>query len=152
MKNLKIPSLVLILTVAILFSCKDKKDDPPSDEVVQLGLLAKTWKSSSVTYQGSPDSGDWSSFTITITDGSYTSSGVSDGRDLVWPSTGTWVFKDAGTDNVDVNTAVRGDGVEILLTVDEANLTMSFTYDESINGRVNGINGIDGPWIFSMTN
>lgn len=151
MKNLKIASLVLVLGLVVLGSCKDPDPVEPSATEKQLALLVGTWNYSSVTYDGSPDAGDWTNFAVSFTDGGYTSSSVSAGRELVWPSSGSWQFKGAGTDAINVNTLVRDDLVEMAITVDEANLTMSFTYNESINGRSNGINGIDGPWVFTMT-
>ncbi len=152
MKKFKITSLVLLLGLVILSSCKGDDPVPPSAEEVQLGLLAKTWNNGTVNLDGTTDQGDWSAFKVTFTDGSYTSSGVSAGRELVWPTSGTWGFKNAGTADVDVNKIVRDDGVEISISVSESSLTMTFAYDESINGRVAGINGIDGDWVFGMTN
>ena len=149
MKKLKITSLAFVLGLVVLASCKGTETVEPTAEELQLEKLVKTWNNGTVTLDQTADLGDWSAFTVTFADGSYTSSGVSAGRELVWPSSGTWAFKGAGTDAVDVNTLVRGDGVEISITVDEANLTMTFTYDESINGRTSGI---DGAWVFGMTN
>ena len=149
MKNLKNLTFLLLVGMLTIMSCGEDPVKEPTAEEAQLTLLVKKWNNNTVTLDGSTDQGDWSTFTVTFADGSYTSTGVSDGRELVWPSSGTWAFKGAGTDAVDVNTLVRGDGVEIKVTVDEANLTMSFTYDESINGRTTGI---DGAWVFGMTN
>jgi len=149
MKKLKITSLAFVLALVVLASCKDKKKEEPTPEAAQKALLIKTWNNGTVTLDQTADQGDWSAFTVTFADGSYSSSGFSEGRELVWPSSGTWAFKGAGSDAVDINTLVRGDGVEIAITVDEANLTMSFTYDDSINGRITGING---DWVFGMTN
>lgn len=144
-------SLALLLGLVILSGCKDDPPVEPSAAEKQLALIIGTWNYSSVTYDNVPDAGDWSNFTVTFTNGGYSTSGVSDGRELVWPSSGDWQFKDAGTDAINVNTLVRDDLVEMSITVDAANLTMSFTYNEGINGRSSGINGIDGPWVFNMT-
>lgn len=152
MNNFKIASLVLVLGLVVLGSCKDPDPVEPSATEKQLALLVNTWKNPSVTFNGSSEDSEWTNFTITFSDGGYTTTNISDGREnTVWSSTGSWQFKGAGTDALNVNTLVRDDGVEIAITVSETDLTMSFSYDESINGRSSGINGLDGNWVFNMT-
>ena len=150
MKKLKITSLAFVLALIVVASCKPKETIEPTAEELQLDKLVSAWNNSTVTLDGTADSGDWSAFTVTFADGSYTSSGVSAGREnTVWKSNGTWKFKNAGTADVDVNTIERGDGVIMTIVVDEASLTMTFGYDETANaGRTDGITG---NWVFSMT-
>ncbi len=143
MKNFKITSIALLIGLVVLAGCKP---DPvePSPEEVQTALLIGTWSTSSVNFQGSADQGDWTGFSLTLTDGGYSTSGVSEGRELVWPSTGTWSYKEGG-----VSTLVRNDLVEMGVTVNATDLTLTFTYDEATN---NGkTNGVDGSWVFTMT-
>ena len=75
-------------------------------------------------------------------DGTYTASNVADGRDVVWPTSGTWDFKS----DDELNTVIRGDDVSISIVVDEANLKMTFNYTAN-GGRTNGT---DGVWVFNM--
>ncbi len=148
MKKLKFLPFVLILGLAVLASCDDDDDPKPTAEEIQTALLVGTWNNSSVTYDGATDAGDWSAFKVVLGDGTYTSSAVSTGREKVWPAQGTWAYDGAGTDNVNVNKLIRDDGVEIAITVSETALKMTFTYDEDIHGKNDGI---DGAWVFNMT-
>lgn len=148
----KINYLAFLLILGILATgCKDDAPPAPSAEEVQTGLLAKTWlvgtTANSVTFEGTDENGNWDGFTVTFAaNGTYTASNVSAGREVVWPSTGTWAYKGAGTEDVNVNTLERGDGVEIAIVVDEASLKMTFTYTDP-GGRTDGT---EGPWVFNM--
>jgi hypothetical protein len=151
MKKIKILAFLLLGGMITIMSCGPDPVTPPSEEEVQLGLLAKTWAVTSganaVTLDGQDEDGNWTGFTVSFAEnGTYTASNVSEGREVVWPVSGTWAFKGAGTDAVDVNTIVRDDGVEITITVDEATLKMSFTYTDP-GGRTEGT---EGAWIFNM--
>jgi hypothetical protein len=151
MNKIKTTSLTLLLGLFILASCKETTPPEPSAREVQMGLLANMWNvttgANSVTLDGTDENGNWDGFTVTFnSDGSYATSNASDGRDKVWPSQGTWDFK--GDTGADLNTIIRGDGVSIEIGVTETTLQMSFTYDESIHGR---LGGVDGAWVFNMS-
>lgn len=149
MRNLKITSLVFILGIAVLFSCKDKTPPAPTEAEVQMGLIAQTWTvitgANSVTLDGADEEQNWPGFAVTFNaNGTYTASNVSTGREVVWPTSGTWAFK--GSTGNDLNTIIRDDGVDIAIVVSETSLKMSFRYTAP-GGR---ISGTEGDWVFNM--
>ncbi len=147
MNKLKITSLALLLGLVVFSGCKPDPDPEPSPEEVQTALLVGTWAVSSVTFDNTAR--DWAGFSLAFTDGAYTSTGSPEGEEGVWKTTGTWEFVGKGTDNVNVNKFTRDDDVEVSITVIDANnLTMTFAYDEAVNGK---ISGITGSWVFKMT-
>ncbi|VAW28998.1 hypothetical protein MNBD_BACTEROID06-876 [hydrothermal vent metagenome] len=147
MKNLKITSLALLLGLAVIYSCKTDPPPEPSPEEAQTALLVGTWAVSSVTFDNTAR--DWAGFSLAFTDGAYTSTGSPSGEEGVWKTSGTWQFVGKGTDNVNVNKFTRDDDVDVSISVIDANnLTLTFNYDEAVNGK---ISGITGSWVFKMT-
>ncbi|MCF6352918.1 MAG: hypothetical protein L3J06_07895 [Cyclobacteriaceae bacterium] len=155
MKNLKLTSLALLLGLVVIASCKPDPDPEPSPEEVQTALLAQIWKvgtaANDVTLDGANEIGNWDGFTVTFNaNGSYTTTNTSDGREDVWPSTGSWEFKGKGTDAVDVNTIIRDAGsnneTTMTITVAETTLRMTFNYTNP-GGR---LGGTEGAWVFNM--
>lgn len=138
----------IILLLTGLSSCKKNNDpEPPSAHDVQLELLSKSWsvknETNGVSLDGVDEIDNWPNLTINLTSSkTYTTSGVSTGREVVWPVSGTWDFKS----DTDLNTIVRGDGVVIGIVVDETNLKMTFNY-ASPGGR---ISSTEGDWQFNM--
>ncbi len=156
MNKLKITSLALLLGLVIVSSCKDPVEPTPSAEEVQTALLAQSWKvgtsANDISLDGSDEIANWTNFSVVINaNGSYAASNISEGREgTVWSTSGSWAFKDAGTESVDVNTIIRDAGTanetEIKITVSETSLKMTFDYTDP-NGRASGINGA---WAFNM--
>jgi len=136
-------SVVLLLGFLVVIGCKDNTPPPKTDVQIQTEKLSKTWvvqqTASAVTISGTDVSSAWSSFTLTISDGSYSTNGAD--NVLVWPSSGTWDFATG-----DVSTVVRDDGVQVSVSVTDSSLTLSFNFS-STGGR---LTGIDGNWIFIM--
>ena len=133
------------LAFGVVFSaCKKNPPKPKTDEELQLEKLTGTWAvpspaaANTVTIQSSDVTPDWASFTITFTDGNFTTSGPADLK--VWPASGTWSFAQG-----DVSTIQRGDGIDINISVSETTLTMSFNYTDP-GGR---IDGVEGDWVFN---
>lgn len=141
-------SILLMSIVIVLFSCNKNKDpEPPSAHDVQLDLLANSWTVKNETNGVSLDAVDeianWPSFSVTLTNNkTYTATGVSAGREVVWPTTGVWEFKS----DTELNTIIRDDGVEISFIVDASNLNMNFNYSAA-SGR---LSSTEGAWIFNM--
>lgn len=137
-----------LLMVLVTIGCnKGDEPTPPSAHDVQVGLLAKTWavknETNGVSLDGMDEITEWPNFTITLTsDKKYTASGVSAGREVVWPTTGVWEFKS----DTELNTIIRDDGVEISFIVDASNLNMNFNYSAA-SGR---LSSTEGAWIFNM--
>ncbi|MCF6360327.1 MAG: hypothetical protein L3J29_06130 [Cyclobacteriaceae bacterium] len=155
MKKLKITSMALLLGLAVISSCDNGGDPEPTAEEKQTALLAQTWKAgtdaSDITLDGNNEIGSWDGFTVTFNAaGSYTATNVSQGREDVWPTQGSWAYKNAGTESVDVNTIIRDAGGNnetiIAITVDETSLRMTFDYTNP-TGR---IGGTEGAWVFNM--
>lgn len=144
MKN-KLTFLVALLVVGVVFSsCKKKTENPKTDEQIQLEKLTGTWAvpspapGNTVTFNSNDLTTDWSSFTITFNDGTYTTNGADYAPEIWGNNPVTWTFADG-----DVNTIIR-DGINISISVSETTLTMSFTYTPG--GR---LNGVDGDWVFN---
>ncbi|MDH5397929.1 MAG: hypothetical protein OEX02_07275 [Cyclobacteriaceae bacterium] len=145
-------SLAVILLLASLFltkGCKKPVEEGPSPAEQQITNISKSWTVESVTFQGSEDrTADWAGFTITITSGkTYSTSGAfSPGP---WPASGTWDFVQDNGGTVNINKIVRDDGMEVSISVSAAALTMTFTYNDTVNngGRSDAING---EYVFKM--
>jgi len=155
MRKLKITSLAFFLGLIILSSCKDPVEPEPTAEEKQTDLLVQTWKvgttANDVTLDNQDEIDNWTGFSVVFSKGSYTASNVSEGRETVWPSQGSWEFKGTGTDAVDVNTIIRDKGsnneTSIKITVSETTLKMTFDYTEP-GGKTSGT---EGAWAFNMT-
>lgn len=141
-------AIAMIMALSFIPGCGDNDDPELSAKDKQTELLAKKWSIktdvNSVTLNGDDDTDNWPGFTVTFnSNGTYAASNISKERlNTVWSTSGTWSFKS----DTNLNTIVRNDGVEINISVDEANLSMSFNYSKS-NGR---IAGIEGEWMFDM--
>jgi len=155
MRKLKITSLTLLLGLVVFSSCNPGGDPEPSAEEKQTALLAKTWKAgtaaSDITLDNANEVDNWSGFTVSFSaTGSYTTANVSQGREDVWPSQGSWAYENAGAENVNVNRIIRDAGTTnetiITITVTETSLRMTFDYTDP-TGRVGGT---EGAWVFNM--
>jgi len=155
MKKFKLASVALILSLVVISSCKDPVEPEPSAEEVQTTLLAQTWNvgtsANDVTLDTQDEIANWANFSVVFnSNGSYTASNISQERTgTVWPTSGSWKFKGAGTDGVDINTIIRdadtNNETSIKITVSDTSLTMTFDYTEP-GGRTGGING---SWAFN---
>lgn len=147
MKNFRIIVVLFLLASVAITGCKKTNDPEPTAAEKQTALLAKTWtvKSDalSVTLDGADEIDNWPGFSVAFSsDGSFTATNVASGREVVWPTSGTWAF----ASDTDVNNIQRSDDVDIAIVVDEANLKMTFTYSTP-GGRTTGT---DGVWVFNM--
>ena len=149
--------LLFSLAVIAMVSCGPDPDPDPTPAQLQTQKLtgeyksasSKTWTVSSVLFDGIEDrTSDWTGFTLTISadpngvNGYTTTGGVSPGP---WPLSGTWSF--GGTvDNPNINLVVRDstpNELDIAVTVNDSQLTMTFTYDDQthLGGRTEVVNG-----------
>ena len=147
----------MVLGVMFLFTaCGPGEGNEPTPAELQLERLvgdykassSKSWTVSEVLFDGSENrTADWTGFTITMsTTGtisgthSYTTTGGLAGGP--WPGSGSWEF--GGTvDNPNINKIIRDDGLEIAITVNDSQLTMTFIFDNNIHtsGRIEAVNG-----------
>ena len=143
MKTKIVYMLAIMFASAIIISCDKNEPKVKTAEEKQTDLLSKTWVVDAVNFDQDFETYDrtdeWPSFELTFSNGAFTTE-LSSFPD-VWPAAGTWSFKDG-----DLNTIVRGDGIEMTINVTESSLTMEFPYP-SDGGRVAGI---DGDWRFDM--
>jgi len=141
-------AIAMLMALPFISGCNNNDDPEPSAKDKQTELLAKKWniktEVSSVTLNGDDDTVNWPGFTVTFySNGTYVASNISEERlNSVWSESGSWSFKS----DSNLSTIVRNDGVEINVIVDEASLSVSFSYVQP-NGR---IAGIGGDWVFDM--
>lgn len=152
MKNfLNYLTFALFASLIIFASCGGDSSDPePTDEEVAAEELTSgpaTLVTVTNTNNGDEEL-DWTDFTISFsgdeTGGSYTVTGVPSGGEAIWPSSAdlsTWEFVEGSSSRI-----IRGDEIEVGISVSETQLVMSFTYDETI-ARVKDITG---SWVFTM--
>ena len=142
MKTKSIFILSFLAFGLIFSSCKKDSPTPKTDEEIQLEKLSGTWvvsaAANSVTIAGNDVSSEWAAFELTISEGSFTSSGA--GSTDVWPTSSTWTF------GSEVSILQRNDGTDITVSVDETSLLMTFNYTVP-GGR---LDGIEGNWVFNM--
>lgn len=126
-------SIAIVLFAALsISSCND---EPTVAEKVEGMLVSVAWSKPIVTVDGIDQSNLYQAFAITFTKANYTTSGGSP----LWPSTGTWTFKDEsarvllldGTREVQINEIT---GTNLELAVQNNNTTFK-------SGRVNSIIG-----------
>jgi hypothetical protein len=146
--TLKLLTAAVIGLTLALGSCKKHDPTPPSVEEQQLTKLSTTWKASSVTLDGTPQTG-YDGFTLTIsgTAGATSFGFATSGRPTTspWSSGGTWTF------GADPQTQItRDDKVGITYSVSDTQLQLNFNFSGSgyTNTRVSKVTG---DWIFNFT-
>ncbi len=146
MKSFKILLAVVLLGTLMTYSgCKSNSGPGQTPQDAQLVALTKTWKFSSVTLDGTAQTG-YTGFTLTVssTPGQTTFGFNTAGRPALspWPASGTFTF---GTDFA--TQLVRDDQVPITYSVSATQLQMSFNYSGAGFTR---INNVKGNWIYTM--
>ena len=129
----KISMVAILLAAAFISGCDD---GPSAAEKVEGLLLSVAWIKPIVTVDGIDQSNLYQDFNITFTKTNYTTSGGSP----LWPSTGTWTFKDEsatvmildGTREVQINEIT---GANLELAVQNNNTTFKSGRVKSIIGK-----------------
>lgn len=146
----RLPFLLVLAVGIMVLGCKKSKDDEVDPEQETIDKLSFTWQSSAVTLDGDDRTADFTGFTLTITNGKqYQAANVDALYQSVWPSSGTWDFKDSGSAIPDLTTVIRDGSLEIsidLLT--ETEMILSFTF---VTGGLEGTTSTEGNYIFSFT-
>ncbi len=129
---------VLFLGMIILAGCGG--DEPPApgvnndpdpdpelspQDIRKEELMSGPWVPSKVVRDGVDVSDEYSSFSLSVGDFTYTSTGGAP----VWPASGTWAFSGDKIDEI-----VRDDGIIIKVTVTETTLKLTFERKESVFG------------------
>ena len=151
-----------LLVFAACSSGGDDDDATPSAGETQSEAISGTWSTdfstneNAITFDGQSRAEDWSNFSLTISGasenadgvwgGSYSASGQPSGDgQIIWPSSGTWVFPSATSTQL----MIRNDGVEIsIVSVSENELALRFTVADP-NARAAGF--FDAQWSFTIT-
>ena len=152
MKALK--SLLLMASVGVLFTLSNCGSPSPAPEPVadqQLAKLSKVWKVTNVKLGGADKTTAYPGFQLTVTGtkGATSFGYTTSGRPSLspWKANGTWAF---GVEPLTMlvrdpdNTA---DKLDMTYTVNEATLTISFTYQGAGYTRVDVVKGA---WVFTF--
>lgn len=119
-KNLRKASVLfafaMVASLLIISGCK-KEDPLPEVERIKTLLAANTWRVQSVVVDGVNQNNLFTGLTLSFTATNYSTTNGG----LVWPASGTWLFKDDTG-----KTILRSDGLEITLEdVTETTLKLS---------------------------
>lgn len=128
--------MTVLLGTLLMMGCGDDDDnDGPSEEEMQLQMIAKSWQAQTVTFEGTDvTEASFSNFTITFGDDKTFS--TSNG-DPIFTGGGLWDF---GT-TLDV-LIVDGVTINTLVNADASALRLTFTATgESIGARKSGLTG-----------
>ena len=143
MKTLKHGShaFIILSVLSFLIGCSSDSDSSSAKEVATKMLTAHSWKLSTVTVDGTDQTSLFNNMTLSFTANTFTTSNGG----LVWPSSGTWTFKDE-----EAMVIIRNDGLEInLIEVKDASLNMSLTWNKNTFGP-GKVSSIAGVHIFKM--
>ncbi|MBX2895886.1 MAG: hypothetical protein KF763_10620 [Cyclobacteriaceae bacterium] len=154
MKILRVISLVAVAAfLSTYMGCKSKGTDPQPIADVQFTKLAKTWKVSTVSFDGSDRTGDFTGFQLVLggTKGNPPFSYTTTNRPSIspWKASGTWEFGPAVETNIVRDKGVAADELTMTYTVTESTLTLTFTFAR--DGYTTRTEQVRGPWIFTFT-
>jgi hypothetical protein len=130
--NIKMALTILLFPTICLLGCED---EPTVKEKTEAMLISGEWNKPIVTVDGIDESALYQDFTIKFTSNSYTSSGGSP----LWPSSGTWTFKDESA-----KVLILDNTKEIQINeITDVNLELAIQNDNTTftSGRVNSIKG-----------
>ncbi len=136
MKSTLLKVVVSVLALAAISFSGCNGDEPTVQEKTEALLVSAEWNKPVVTVDGVDQSDLYSDFTIKFIKGTYTSAG---GGPL-WPTTGTWTFKDEtasvlildGNKEVQINEITE---TALELAVQNDNTTFISGRTQSIKGK-----------------
>lgn len=126
---------IVILSVLVALSACDPKKDPSPKEAALQRLISGPWVLNTLTIDNVDQTSQFSGLTLSFTATNYS---TTNGKAPVWPSSGTWAFKD------DTGKSIVRDGSldvtvsELIQNTLEVTFTMSTTYG---GGRVSSLGG-----------
>jgi hypothetical protein len=134
--------ILLVVLVAILSSCggKDGEPDGPSDQDLAFEKLSGAWTLSngeSISLDGSNVSANYTGFTLSFTNGSFTTTNAGD----LFPASGTWEWVGETTNQIRTG---RGKVVTISTLT-----TNSFQFSFAKNAS-NAAAGIGGSYVIAL--
>jgi len=154
MKILRAISFLAIVAVLSTYvGCKPKGSDPEPVANVQFTKLAKTWKISTVSFDGTDRTADYTGFQLILggTKGTPPFSYNTSGRPALspWKASGIWEFGSAVETQIIRDKGVTADELGMTYTVTESTLTLTFTFNR--DGYTLRTDQVQGPWIFTFT-
>lgn len=145
-----------MLVSAVLLTymgCDGGGSTPEPIEDVQFTKLAKTWKVSTVTFDGVSRTTDYTGFQLVLggTKGTPPFSYTTTARPSLspWPASGTWEFGSAVETQIIRYNTIDDDELAITYTVTESTLTL--TFDFAGEGYTARTEEVQGPWVFTFT-
>ena len=141
----KIFVLLALSTLLLTYSgCDNTKTPTPSDEEVQLGLLAKTWKATSVKKDGVDQTG-YTNFNLilkgVVGDPAFTYSTTGRPPLSPWPSSGNWTFDTDPLTSIIRDKGDVDDELKMTYSVTETTLKMNFNFQGAGYARVGNVKG-----------
>lgn len=130
--KIKIALTTLLLITICLSGCED---EPTAAEKTEAVLISGEWNNPIVTVNGIDESALYQDFTIKFNSNSYTSSGGSP----LWPSSGTWSFKDESA-----KALILDNSKEVQINeITDVNLELAIQNDNNTfkSGRMNSVKG-----------
>lgn len=154
MKILRVLSLILVSAVLLTYmGCDGGGSTPEPIEDVQFTKLAKTWKISTVSFDGADRTAEYTGFQLVLggTKGTPPFSYNTTNRPALspWKPSGTWEFGPAVETQIIRDKGVSADELAINYTVTESTLTLTFTFAR--DGYTARTEQVRGPWIFTFT-
>lgn len=143
MEKIKISRALLLMMLSVLLIQACKKDDPQTEaDKIRSLLIAGEWSLQTAIVDQVDQTSLYQGLILSFTTTSFTS--VNGG--VVWPSNGSWEFKDESGEAI-----IRGDGLEIVIaTIDESTLEISFTLVEGSLGEARQ-SSVAGNHVFTFT-
>ena len=114
------PQTIALILILLTAACSGDDPKPNELEEAKRKLTSVTWNVKVVTVDGVDKTSMYDGLTLKFTSASF----VSSGGKPVWPSSGTWLFKDDAGTLID-----RGDGVQLNineLTDDKLSLSLDW--------------------------
>jgi len=123
MTHLKYITAILIVAMIAMISCKNEINVTPTEQAQKdlIEALQGTWNVDEVRKENTVIS-DFSNFSLIITDKSYSTENGSP----IWPSSGTFDFETAETENE----FIRQDGRLFTASVNNGTLAITIVYQE----------------------
>lgn len=154
MKILRVLSLVLVSAALLTYmGCDGGGSTPEPIEDVQFTKLAKTWKISNVSFDGTDRTPDYTGFQLVLggTKGTPPFSYNTSGRPALspWKASGTWEFGSAVETQIIRDKGVTADELGMTYTVTESTLQLTFTFNR--DGYTLRTDQVKGPWVFNFT-
>ena len=156
MKNIRLFALLFSALFVLVTGCKDDTVAPPDPSEERTALLAKTWLVDTanppfVTLDGADISGDFQTFTLTLTTSfTYSTSGGSPTFDI-WQPSGSWGYATNSDGSANLNSLIL-DGAQQVDIDNVSDTALQLSFDFSLSKAAHGgrFTGVEGRYIFKF--